>query len=54
MIQFNDERMMYVQAVMEGQLSAEYITDKELTALMLNLFEKLTEKHLPQYASVLH
>jgi hypothetical protein len=54
MIQFNDDRKLYVQAVLDGQLPEYYITDKELTSLMLKMFDKMIEKHLPQYVSVLH
>lgn len=54
MIQFKDDRKLYVQAVLDGQLPASYITDKELTSIMLNLFDKIVEEHLPHNQPFLH
>lgn len=50
----NDERQMYIQAVLDGQLSGDYVTDKELMSVYLRMFDKITEKHLPHFGVKLH
>jgi hypothetical protein len=49
-----DDRKLFMQAVLDGQLSAEYITDKELMSVHLKLWEKMLEEYLPQSAVLLH
>jgi hypothetical protein len=46
----NDERKLYVQAVLDGQLSESYITDKELNYIYRKLWEKMIDPLLPQYS----
>lgn len=44
-----DERKLFVQAVLDGQLPESYITDKELMSIHLKLWERMVEPLLPQY-----
>ena len=50
----NDERKLIVQAVLDGQLPAEYVTDKELRVMYDRLWKISIESLLPHYEPVLH
>lgn len=50
----NDERRLFVQAVLDGQLPDSYITDKELMSIHLKLWDKMVDKLLPHNTSLLH
>lgn len=45
-----DDRKLYVQAVLDGQLPESYITDKEISFIYRELWEKMIEPLLPQYS----
>jgi hypothetical protein len=49
-ISVRDERKLYVQAVLDGQLPESYITEKEITFVYRELWEKMIEPLLPHYA----
>lgn len=53
-ISVNDERRLFMRAVLDGQLSEQYVTDKELNFLYRELWEKMIDAHLPQSAVLLH
>ena len=46
----NDDRKLYVQAVLDGQLPESYITDKEINFVYRKLWEKMIEPLLPHYS----
>lgn len=50
----NDIRKLYVQAVLDGQLPEKYMTDKEVTFIYRELWEKMIEPLLPQFTQKLH
>ena len=45
-----DERKLYVQAVIDGQLPESYITDGEINFVYRKLWEQMIEPLLPQYS----
>ena len=49
-----DDRKLFVQAVLDGQLPDSYITDKELMSIHLKLWDRMVDEHLPHFASLLH
>ena len=53
-ISVDNTRQLYVQAVLDGQLSEQYVTIKELTFIYRELWEKMIDAHLPQSAPLLH
>lgn len=50
----SDERKMFIQAVFDGQLPTEYITDKELMMVYDRLWKISIEKLLPHCQPILH
>lgn len=53
-VSVSEERQMYVQAVLDGQLPESYITDKELMSIHLKLWERMIEPLLPHNEVFLH
>lgn len=49
-ISVSDDRKLFVQAVLDGQLPESYITDKEITFVYRKMWEKMIEPLLPQYS----
>lgn len=49
-----DERRLFMRAVLDGQLSEQYVTDKELNFLYREMWQKMMNEHLPQSAVLLH
>lgn len=45
-----DERKLFIQAVLDGQLPSNYITDKELNFIYRELWEKMIDPLLPHYS----
>jgi hypothetical protein len=46
----SDERKLFIQAVLDGQISESYITDKEVNFIYRELWEKMIDPLLPQYS----
>jgi hypothetical protein len=49
-ISVSDDRKLYLQAVLDGQLPESYITDKEINFVYRELWEKMIEPLLPHYS----
>ena len=45
-----DERKLFIQAVLDGQISDSYITDKEINFVYRELWEKMIDPLLPHYS----
>jgi hypothetical protein len=49
-ISVSDDRKLYVQAVIDGQLPESYITDGEINFVYRKLWEQMIEPLLPHYS----